>query len=485
MNWLLDRSPHKFLYIRKIKNLLVRYKFYLLLIFISTLLPCIWLRGGFGSIYLDLDFARDLYEMSNIWLGQLVWQGPALMAGFNITPLYYYLFMPALWISGGNALSIVIFNILLSALTLTWIGIIGLRRKKPVILLGIISIGLSSWWMHISTYAGNGFTYAILLVAALAALWFEKSFLFSSVLMGLAIAFHPAAVFALPVLLFSVFIKKNRNIKNIIFVLLGLLVPWIPYLMFTFITKGYWLKNWFSKPSLAVNSSFNLSNNLHNVWNIVDQMGIPVALFLFIWILIGIKNRTIKFLVWYFIATISIVIFLFFSPVPIRYLYGVLSLTTFVLVIGLSEIPKGWFWLGIINLLLIVQMITHKPEYMDRSIPLMTANVQAVIDGGHINKSQKIALLTALKGKDGQTPPGAIAPQSNDYRFFMRVRGYDAIEVPQYAQADILVMFIEMPEFDWQTWSSWETEQFGPRKVIAKLRSNDTDIIVFDKQVIN
>ena len=76
--------------------------FKLVLFLVILLFPTIWLRGGFASIYLDLDFARDLHEISNIWIGRLVFLGPEIRQNLHITPLYYYLFWIRLFEKKGG-----------------------------------------------------------------------------------------------------------------------------------------------------------------------------------------------------------------------------------------------------------------------------------------------------------------------------------------------------------------------------------------------
>lgn len=445
-------------------------------------LPLVWLRHGFDSIYLDLDFARDLYELSNIWLGKIVWQGPALMAGFNITPLFYYLFYPAILISRGNALAIVLFNVFLSALSLIWLAWLGIKKHGYIFLLIVLCIGLCPWWQEISIYVGNGFTYSIFLLFSLISMWYAKPLWLSSILLGIAISFHPAAIFALPILIY--FLIKKGRISNYFIAILALILPWIPYIVFTILTKGYWLRSWFNKPSISVVATFDFAKNINNLWTLIHLTGIPIIIFFLLWILIWFFNKNTKFRVWYGIANFGITFFLFMQPVPDRYLYGLLAIICFILVHGIIKLPKRMYILLLIIVILLIKTYQTKPVNIDRSIPIMLQNINFLIDNKLVGKNQKIALLTALKG-NVHTPPGGIAPQSNDYRYFLRVKGYNAIEVLQYAEADVLIMFIEDDNFDWKAWNCWETDAFGKKQVRLQQKVNNTNVIIFDKSKDN
>jgi len=112
----------------------------------------------------------------------------------------------------------------------------------------------------------------------------------------------------------------------------------------------------------------------------------------------------------------------------------------------------------------------------ERSIPMVENNIDVLIEEGQINKGEKIAVLTALK------PYGGITPQANDYRFFLRTKGYQVPDVPDYSKANVLIMFIEDPDYDWEEWRSWEIDQIGEKELRSITTVGKTRIIVFDKK---
>lgn len=466
------------------KALVLEIKYKIILFIIIILLPLVWLKGGFGSIYLDLDFARDLNEISNIWIRRIVWLGPELRHGFNITPLYYYMFYPVLLISHGNARSLIIFNMILSIITLGWLGYLGIKKGKPVWLLAILVIGLSPWWQKISLHPGNGDTYAIFILASMISLAFNKSFWLSSVLMGIAVAFHPTSIFACPLLFYEWLMQKENRSKNLLFIIGGFVIPWLPNIIFSIITKGYWIRQWLANPNWQVASSSNIIKNLQNIFLLTKLSGLNSILALLLWILTGLviyKNRQQIWKIWYFIATLLIVFLAFISTMPDRYLYGILIITTFTFVLGMTKIRWGGIILSLLIILLTINVIKNPPQIEERSIPIQENNINFLINNKQINKKQKIAVLTAFKAYKHITPQGGITPQSNDYRFFLRTKGFQALDVFDYSQANVLIMFIEDPEYDWQEWRSWEIDQFGEKRMRFQTTIGQTRVILFDK----
>lgn len=465
-------------------------KLKLILLLIILLLPFIWLKDGFASIYLDLDTARNLGQLSNIWIGKIVWLGPDLSAGFQASSLAYYIFYPALYLAAGNVRSIIVFNMLLSLSALAWLGFLGIKKHKSAWLLAIAVIGLSPWWWKISLHPGNGDTYVIFLLSALTSIWFKKPFWLSSILLGMAIAFHPAAIFALPILLYEAFLRKRDCLKNLFFIFAGLIIPWAPNLVFMYLTKGYWIRQWLAKPSLAIDLSLNIKNNLSNIIRMGNLSGLGIIATAFLWIYAGLAEKRNRLKVWYLLASLSIILFIFIFPMPEHYLYGITAIAFFIILISL--VKRRWSWLVfLIAITLLTRNAFKGPleilkdpikisddslKKAERSIPSVETNVEVILKKEKIDKDEKIAVLTALK------PYGGITPQSNDYRFFLRTKGYQVPDVPDYSQAEVLIMFIEDPDYDWEEWRSWEIDQFGEKKLRSATSVDKTRIIVFDKE---
>jgi hypothetical protein len=445
-------------------------------------LPFIWLRGGFGSIYLHLDFARDLQELSNMWIGKIVWLGPELRPNFHITPFYYYFFYPSLLIGGGNIRAMILFNVLVSFAFLAWFGWLTFKKHKSLsIILAVLVVGLAPFWQKISIYPGNGDTYAIFILASLVSMWFFQPFWLTSGLVSTAVAFHPTSVFILPLFLYHFFLEKKHYLKNFLIALVVFIIPWLPNLYFAVITKGYWIKKWLSGPSLRVSLSLNFQKNIKNILSFERLSGINIFIILAIWIMVGFMIKK-KFKFWYFLTSFLIILLFFMNPLPDRYLYGILTMAFFITAATLITKKIGRLILFMLTIILLVNTIKTPMKKAERSVISLEKNVNFIIQKNQINKNQKIALLTVLEPISNMTPGRGLAPQSNDYRFILRVKGYNALDVPEYAQADVLVMFIEDSDFDWQNWISWEISEFGEKKQVFSSQVDNTKIIVFESK---
>lgn len=73
---------------------------------------------GITHFSLNADLSRDLSELSNLWVGKIVWLGPLLRIGFPASPLYFYLLFPGVLISGGSGYSLVITQVIMSVAAL-------------------------------------------------------------------------------------------------------------------------------------------------------------------------------------------------------------------------------------------------------------------------------------------------------------------------------------------------------------------------------
>ena len=81
----------------------------------------------------------------------------------------------------------------------------------------------------------------------------------------------------------------------------------------------------------------------------------------------------------------------------------------------------------------------------------------------------------SLKSSDTKTPQG------DEYRFFLRVEGYDVEEVSDYARADKLIIFVEDENIDWENWNSWETDVFGKKNEPDILQTDGILILIYSK----
>ena len=179
----------------------------------------LWIYKGMAEVGIHADLARDLNELSNLWVHKMVWLGPATSANFPASPIYYYLFFPGLLLSGGNGLSLIVTQTFLAFLALGLFAYYQLRKSFISTILVILTVGLSPWWINSSSLPWNGHMYVSWIFLALTSLWFKNPIFISSFLFGISIAINPAAILALPVLLYEWLVSKSL-LKNLIYILL-------------------------------------------------------------------------------------------------------------------------------------------------------------------------------------------------------------------------------------------------------------------------
>ncbi|MBI2593707.1 hypothetical protein HYW44_03625 [Candidatus Daviesbacteria bacterium] len=132
---------------------------YLLSFIVLAGLFLLWSYLGIAQTGIHADLARDLNELSNIWIGKIVWLGPMTSANFHASPLYYYLLFPGLVLSGGNGLSLIPSHAFFAALALGLFACFQLKKTFLGAILVILAIGLSRWWIDSSSFPWNGHMY--------------------------------------------------------------------------------------------------------------------------------------------------------------------------------------------------------------------------------------------------------------------------------------------------------------------------------------
>lgn len=385
---------------------------------ICIVLSFVWLWGGLDKLYLDTDIGRDLSEISKLWIGQsVIWLGPRFSVGLHSSPFYYYLFYIPILLSGGNAYSIIVFNIVLAASTLFLLGYLSIKKYGAWGALVPFILGLMPWFQEIAVHPGNGFTYAIFLLAFLTALWFKLPVILASFLLGVSLSMHPGAIFCLPLLLYEL-IKSKTSLKKWILSIFVFLLPFAPLIAFEIITKGYWIKQW------LLESNYGVS----------------------------------------------------FNTIPRHYLFGIIAIIWFTALLTLVQKRFGKVILALILIYFSVNMLViPKPSVSARSISKIQGAVGELIDSGNIGKDDRLAVIS-LRTQDTKTP------QADDYRFFLRVKGFQVEEATDYVKAENLIIFVEDKDLDWENWNSWETDQFGERQDPEIVNANEILIAIYKKE---
>lgn len=443
-------------------------KFLLSLIVLLGLFS-LWTYKGIAETGIHVDLARDLNYLSDIWVHKIVWLGPMTSANFPTSPLYYYLLFPGLLLSGGNGYSLIISHAFFAFLALGLFTYFQLKKSLIPTLLVILTIGLSPWWIASSSLPWNGHMYVSWVFLALTSLWFKKPIFVSALLFGTSIAINPVAVFALPVLFYEWLVNINR-IKNLAYIFLGLLLPWMPILTFEMITKGFLTRQWLEHPSAA---GLIFSQNITNINLLLNTIGVSEkvaigALLVAFWI------GSTRARYWILFACLPLVALLFISTLRQYYLLGFVYAVTFIITTILSSKTIGKIIL-VILILSYIQTIRISPiSYTGRSIYRLEKVVNTFIQNKQLDKTKKYAVVSVIDSQNS-------TPQADDFRFFLRMKGVNALNIDQYSQADILLLFIEVPNFNWQNFEDWHIQQFGSKKLLSSQNIDGIKIIMYTR----
>jgi hypothetical protein len=420
---------------------------------------------------LDTDFSRDLSELSNLWQRQIVWLGPHLSPGFPASPLYYYLYFPFLVIGQGNPYSIIFGNIVIAFVTITYFVLLAVRKKNDnlLLILSLLTLGLSPLIVITATHPGNGYSYFFFLFAGLVGTYFKFPFLFNSLFIGTAISFHPAAVVALPILLYEGY-RIPQKLINTLILIFGMLLPWGPIILFEVITSGYLTREWLNHSS----SGISFLPNLANVTKLSELFGLPLILAALLWILLFTITRG-SLRIWYWVTTVWIILCSLISPTPTHYLFGLAALVLFVATLSIINSKYAITVLGVASFFYLLAILTIQNSLPERPLSKIKNIAETVSTTNMVNQNKKIAVVAAL-------PTGTFVPQADDYRFFLRLKGYQVLGVQQYSQADQLVLFVEQPNFDWKNWSNWEIQSFGEKELLRTESIDGVTIVIYDKK---
>lgn len=431
----------------------------------------VWLKDGIGVVDFDTDFARDLMEISNISQGDVVWLGPWLQLGFNTSPSYYYFFYPAVELGSGHPVSMVLFNILIASSSVGLFSWLAMQRFGKFGALAGLILGLSPWLMQTSLHPGNGYTYALFTLLALTSLYFQLPLFLSSLFVGMASSFHPAGFLLLPFWLWS-FWERRRQLGEILLSLLLFLSPWAPLIGFEVITKGLLIRTFLSQPQSA---GIYLSPSFANLQLVAQTLGIH-ALVLLMLLFVGLyKSKDLKLGLGLGLGTLLLILISLLSELETRYIFSLAILIQFSLVLTLIRFKPGKLILVIwgVWLVLISPLFNSRLE-ADRTITQVVQVVDSFEAEFSYLKDNQLAVVGALS-KD--TP----VPQADDYRALLRFRGFQVAATNANNQADYLVMFIETPDINWETWINYEIGLFGEKQLVAADEFGSTKVFIFEK----
>lgn len=177
------------------------------------------------------DFARDVYDMQSIILGDFTLIGPKLSVGsFFAGPWYYYLLAPALLVSATPE-AVLLLHAFICALLVT-VGFILLQKKSMgMALAASITIGL--WLWSTARWPWNGTAYLPWLFVTACFIYSKTHYsrissLILGFLYGLIFSIHPASL--LPLILLSLSFIRHR--PKAVYFFSGIVCMMLPQLMF-------------------------------------------------------------------------------------------------------------------------------------------------------------------------------------------------------------------------------------------------------------
>ena len=125
---------------------------------------------------------------------------------------------------------------------------------------------------------------------------------------------------------------------------------------------------------------------------------------------------------------------------------------------------------------LYTQTITFTPlSFAGRSIQRMDNAVNTFIQNNNLDKTKKYAVVSV---RDTQNS----TPQADDFRFFLRTKGINALNIDEYPQADNLILFVEVPNFKWQEWEDWHILRFGKKRFLSNQNIDGIEIVMYEKE---
>lgn len=427
-----------------------------------------------SNLNLDTDFGRDLSEMSRFWIGQkIVWLGPRLSLGFHASPIYYYIFYPALYFSNGNIYSVIFLNILFFLISILVFCLYLFRNKSLFLttILFFIFLITNNWWIGLALHPGNGYTYVFWLFISLVLCWYDVSLFISSLLLGLATSFHPAAIFAI-VFLIDNLSRIRQRVVGFLKIFAGIIIPWFPIILFEIVTKGYLVRSYLSQK----HESLNFLLSIVNIQAIFSSFG-NISIFIFLIFLSIAMSNDKRLKRWFYLSIFCMLPFLFVPLVPSHYLYGLTTIIWFLVLIRIAEFKYKNYFLIILIIFSVSNTYLNMPNNTNKSfrpISKILQNVDVLKSQLNIDKNIKLAVVSVIDNT-------VKVPQADDYRFFLRINGYRVLEVLEYAQAEYLLLIVEDKKFDWHNWSSWEMDQIGSKKILKIFENKNAKFILYSK----
>lgn len=433
----------------------------------------LWLMIGLHHFSLNADISRDLGQISELWIKKIVWLGPQLRVGFPISPLYFFLFLPGVFISGGSAYSLVFTQVTIALVAFSLLLFTDSKQLITEKYLGIFFIGLSSWWVTSTIKPWNGNQYVLWLLLALASAWTKKRLWLSLLFFGIAVAIHPAALLVAPIFLYELCKFKLAIWKKVVLFVGTMAGPWLPIFAFEFITKGYLTRQWLANKDTGM----SISLGFENFFGLVLQSGLPLLLFILIisYSIFKSKDRARK---WYLLLLPTGFFLFLLSSLHAYYMLGLVAALFFLVTKTIPQYFWGKILLGICIAFFSFQLFkTYSPTIFNpqpNRYQKMVSLVNELKSNDALSSDKTYALISIIDDQNS-------TPQADDYRFVFRTNGLQALSIDQYPQADSLVIFFENDQENPEQWSDWHSDHFGEKELDSSKRYNEFQVVIYKR----
>lgn len=429
------------------------------------------------SLIFHSDFARDLFNILKISQGNHTLLGPKLsFGGLYPASYYFYLFVPVFLLSGFNIMSLVYFNAFLFALAVSYFFISALKKfplwKSAV---ASIAITLIPIFLFTSRNPSVSNTFLSFLLMLFTYIYFNKIdqpfvLVFLGLALGIIINFGFISILIL-LPIYLMILNKLKNRLHSFYFILGIVIAFLPLLLFEIKNNFIMIKNtFFNKSYLSWIGNKNIIQSTSGKKNIIDNLFFmsneikPLILFnpLIILIIFGVLkfyDKNIKgkiFLILNGLLALIILAGLIRFQFAIHYLYPTSFFLFFTIIILLLE-SRFKILLFILLFIEIIIFPTHIYSKSNITSDSFEKAVKYVIENKLIDNKTSFNVVMIAH-------PNAIV--GFEYRYFFQKDGYVPLSEFEYSTSDVLFLFTQKKDLDLSTLNSWEIQQFGKQNII-------------------
>lgn len=464
-----------------------------------------------GSYSFDNDFGRDLVDIFAITRGDITLLGPKLsFGGLHTGPFYYYLFTPVLWLFPNRPEALLYANAVLTWIPLVLLGSIWRKIEKwslPVTILALYWIGLSNYLLFSARGPGNAFSYIgwlVLLIGVYPRIWKHSSKILwglYGLFWGVVVNFHLVVLFiAAPLLGLLALSALHRNKRGFfksllkpLFLTSGFIASFAPLLLFELTHNFVMIRNTFvDKSYVAFTDNTNLINPLQtstnpftNFWLFTAQAGewlqpsltAPLILSTVLTVLYWKKlSGAVRALAASLILSLALVAVVATSQLAFHYFFPFIILAQIALIWLVAKKSFGVWLIGVEVLFSIIYFPVQWYGISPRPIESFRTTVEDVAAS---DMAGELAAHPFAVYVTRETP---LAPIGSEYRYFLLTHGLKSVDPSAYSQAERLLWFAEQPLTTIENVSSWELDQFGPRRLINQRQTQGRTVYLFERQ---